>query len=237
MDVYVLIEEYPGSPSLGFELTDERADYYRLQPSRYPKFWAKREEPKSIVTKDGFKVLKGEMIYLLDDFTYEITEVKLNDLSLPLNKIAFYERKAASKYRDSLIRFSLPECGEVVGKIPMFVYDPVTKERYETSSDKVFEIIRFGVTALKFFKTEVDREVYILETANVLSVKDIMECAIGVIKGSGSLEGYFEEILTSLMEIINNKLSDSLNGLENELKIKIANKFNDNLSKLLKDHL
>ena len=177
---FKLIQEYPGSPELGYTINSGNSMYYAYKPEQYPHLWEEINCDKTITTHDGVELELGEEYYWI----YDYEQIKANlvseygiECSLNIKEKLFSTKLAAEEYLNSSICLELLD-GIVEGEnVIIYGVCEGSFQTSEMSSLKMYKKLHGGKTTghisdkWKWFKYEKSRTEYITYHKPIFSLE------------------------------------------------------------------
>lgn len=181
MKGYKLIQEYPGSPELGYIIPGISSEMFSIKPHLYPHLWERFESSLSDKLYDGSIASIGDKVWCINDKSNMNTNLKvLTEFDFPFTRTYFKTQEEAIYFRDLQITI-ITEDGAVIGEnIP--IYSLLTKSNWEESETSSLQLYRRRLIetrplsdSWKYFKTKEFREEYIKNNKPLYSKNDIID--------------------------------------------------------------
>ena len=178
MDSYKLIKLYPNSPDIGYIINSNHSDYFHIKPHMFEEYWEKQDSLEEWTSHLGEVYRVGDTVHLLNEKTLKSRSIVIyENFILPENHVVIVEGSYVDAYISSLIKFELPETGEVAGNITLYSLLEGHKIQFseETSLAVHLKLVNGKELKWKYFKSEQDRLSYVMNNSPLLSVTDTME--------------------------------------------------------------
>jgi hypothetical protein len=222
MDSYKLIKLYPNSPELGYIMNSNHSDYFHIKPHMFKEYWEKQDKVSEWSSHFGEVFRTGDVVHLLNTKTLKSRSITIyEDFVLPENHVVIVEGAYLDAYINSVIRFELPETGEVLGNKTLYSLLEGNKIQFsEESSLSVYLKLNNGKELKwKYFNSEQDRLSYVMNNSPLLSVTDTMDLVNEVrdeCKLSNDLSNYYEKILEKILDKMVSKAEELGKSLVNQ---------------------
>ena len=182
---FKLIQDYPGSPEVGYTINSGNSMYYSYKPELFPHLWEEINCEITIMTNDGILVGLGEEYYTIYDYehikTNNVSEYGIQCSLRNNHEKIFSTRKAAEEYLNNEINLDLMDGKLVCENITIYGVCDGSFQTSEMSSLKMHKKLHSGKTTghisdkWKWFKNENNRTEYIKWNKPIYSLNNIKD--------------------------------------------------------------
>ena len=182
---FKLIQDYPGSPEVGYTINSGNSMYYSYKPELFPHLWEEINCEITIMTNDGILLGLGEEYYTIYDYehikTNNVSEYGIQCSLRNNHEKIFSTRKAAERYLNDSIDLELMDEKIIGENITIYGVCDGSFQTSEMSSLKMYKKLYGNKTTghisdkWKWFKNENNRTEYIKWNKPIYSLNNIKD--------------------------------------------------------------
>jgi len=183
LEKFKLINDYPGSPEIGYTINSGNSMFYSYHPDKYPHLWEKINCDQTITTYDGVELGLGESYYIIRDYEYivehQVTEYGIQ-CDLYNNEKIFSSKEVAEEHLINSISLTLEDGDLYAEDITLYGLCLGSFQLAEISSLKLNKKLHAGKTSghisdkWKWFMYETNRSEYITFNKPIFSLSYLL---------------------------------------------------------------